>query len=45
MMIAAGRPSLSGVRGQLNQCSDQAQQCLLFRLISAAEELAQLNVG
>ena len=34
-----------GIRWHLDQRSDQAQQCLLFRPISAAQELAQLDVG
>jgi hypothetical protein len=35
----------SGIGWHLHQCSDQAQQCLLFRPISAAQEFAQLDVG
>ena len=29
----------------VHQCTDQTQQCLLFRSISAAQKLAQLYVG
>jgi hypothetical protein len=34
-----------GIRWHLHQRCDQAQQCLLFRPIPTAQELAQLNVG
>src|SRR4029453_10049913 len=38
-------PASLGIRWHLHQRCDQAQQCLLFRPIPAAQELAQLNVG
>jgi len=34
-----------GIGWHPHQCSDQAQQCLLFRSLSAAQEFAQLDVG
>lgn len=33
-----------GKRRHRHQCSDQAEQCLLFRPFSAAQELAELDV-
>src|SRR2546423_3379240 len=47
-ITSAGRFSPLGPRGiggHLHERSDQAQQCLLFWPISAAQELAQFDVG